>query len=191
MVDSLIERQFVDSIDAARRSYLDVLIDLNLAEPHRSPLGHQAFLEAIDLRFKMLLTKAFVEVVESDLYLSPAEAELAQLLLRHLHQRSVWRSRVAAEFDQLSHDAKRHPWEFILEPLHWYPKTCEFQQELETSVLRMANIIAKVDGGVAGEAISQLRMLKMQLDQHLPACQPNRVATDAVTPTGTEEIGEL
>lgn len=192
MVDSLVESQFVDSIDSSRRSYVDVLVDAYLAEPQLSPLGRDEFFDSIEARFELVMTKAFVEVVESDLYLSPAEADLGKTLLRHLFKRSVWRSRIPAEFAKLSERAKEYSWPFLLEPLHWYPNTKEHHQELETGILRMANIVAKVDGNAAGEAISQLRMLQLQLDQHLPACKQHRSERDVDMPTRTaSDFGSL
>ncbi|MEO1616874.1 MAG: AAA family ATPase [Planctomycetota bacterium] len=172
MVDSLVESQFIDAIDASRRVYVDVLIDPFLADPQRCPLSQDEFLEQLESRFELILGKVFVEVVESDLYLSPAEAELARTLLRHTLKKSVWPSKIVSELSELSEKAKAHSWSHVLEPLNWYPEACEHRLELKTCLLRVANIVAKVDGRMAAEAISQLRMLDMQLEQHLPEASP-------------------
>ena len=47
----------------------------------------------------------------------------------------------------------------------------EFFEEVKLELMRIASIVSKVDGAVSPETISQLKMLRLQLDQNLAVAQ--------------------
>ena len=183
MVQAFVTEQFVDAIDTCRKYCVDHLIECYLAHPQKVDDSSDDFFQEVQRQFDGLVIKVFVETVESDLVLSPGEAELAHTLLEHLLKQSVRSSKIRDAFASLSATAKELSWDNLLQPLSRYDESAEHFEEIKAAILRIANVVAKVDGRVSDETVSQLKMIQWQLDQHLPhqsilSARANRTAQE-------------
>ncbi len=178
MVTDFLNEQFAEAIDDCRRLYVDGIIECFLAEPKRLKLGHDEFFDDLQHRYAALVVKVFVETAESDLVLTPAEARLALTLVEHLLKQRVRKSKLKETFAQLAQIAKQNSWAYVTEPLHWFDQTRDHFEEFKSGIGRIANIAARVDGHISEETITQLKLIRWQLDQHLPPSREDPGDTD-------------
>ncbi|NNE00380.1 MAG: AAA family ATPase [Pirellulaceae bacterium] len=167
MVQSFISEQFIEAIDNCRKYCVDHVIECYLANPKEVSFTHDEFFSEVQHRFDALAIKAFVETVESDLVLTSREADLAKAIVEHLLKQPVKTSKLNRTFAQLSTIARSQSWGSVLEPVTWYDDSAQYHEEIKASILRITNIVAKVDGHVSNETVNQLKMIQWQLDQHL------------------------
>ncbi|MGB7342581.1 MAG: AAA family ATPase [Pirellulaceae bacterium] len=171
MPASFFHDQFVDAIDQCRKLCVDHVVECYVAAPSRLDMDSDDFFAEVQHRFNCLIIKAFVETAESDLVLTPAEMDLAKVLVEHLLKEPVKQSQLQENFKKLATLARQTAWGTALEPMKWFEQTQVYFEEIKSGILRIANIASKVDGQVRGETIAQMRMIRMQLDQHLPVAR--------------------
>ncbi|QDT12186.1 AAA family ATPase [Planctomycetes bacterium K23_9] len=180
MSASFFHDQFVDSIDQCRQLYVDKVVECFVASPSRLGMEADEFFAVVQDRFNCLVIKAFVETAESDLVLTPAEADLAKVLVEHLLDRQVKPRHVKENFRELATLAKQTSWGAAVEPMKWFEETAAYFEEVKSALLRIATIASRVDGSVRGETTAQLKMIRMQLDQHLPVVRSHSAESKPV-----------
>jgi SpoVK/Ycf46/Vps4 family AAA+-type ATPase len=176
----IFQDQFVDAIDQCRQLYVDKVVECFVASPRRLGMESNEFFAEVQDRFNCLVIKAFVETAESDLVLTPAEAELAKVLVEHLLDQRVKPKQVRENFRELANLAKQTSWGAALEPMKWFEETSVYFEEVKSSLLRIATIASRVDGHARAETTAQLKMIRMQLDQHLPVVRTHSTTTTPV-----------
>jgi tellurite resistance protein len=126
------------------------------------------FHRVLDLH-RGLVLKLFVTVAYVDRRWTPEELVLARALLEHVWNRRLNDKQIRVA---LAHylDQTGLTWDVLLGP---FERLKEFRQrsaELKTVVLRIANLVAKVDGRLAPSEVEQLHWIQMQLQRSWIGC---------------------
>ena len=174
----LISDQFFETVNDCRRIYVDQATEVALSSSTLSADLQNEFLDEIELRFNRLLIKIFAEVAWSDLVWSQNEGLLAVQLLEDLLRTKIPARDVKATLKQLLKISSEESWQSVLEPFVMLDELKDQRCVLETGLMKLANIVAKVDGRVTDETLGQLKNLKWQLHQFLapPPAPPKKQA---------------
>lgn len=153
------------------------------------------FVAQMDDLHRALLMKVFVCVAQADGRFRGSELQLAAELLHHL-----WGQRLAGEDLKTAVRATIERtnslrWLSVLRPFEELPALRDRVAELETVVMRFANMVAKIDGHVHEREAAMLRTIQDELDRHLrriPLDEPGhhaeaqKAATQAVQKIGND-----
>ena len=109
---------------------------------------------------------------------SQNEGLLAVQLLEDLLRTKIPARDVKATLKQLLKISSEESWQAVLEPFVMLDELKDQRCVLETGLMKLANIVAKVDGRVTDETLGQLKNLKWQLHQFLasPPAPPKKQA---------------
>ena len=175
----LISDQFFETVNDCRRIYVDQAVEVALSSSTLSADRQSEFLDEIELRFNRLVIKIFSEVAWSDLVWSQNEGVLAVQLLEDLLRTKIPARDVKATLKQLLKISSEESWQAVLEPFVMLDELKDQRCVLETGLMKLANIVAKVDGRVTDETLGQLKNLKWQLHQFLtPPPAPSKKQAD-------------
>ena len=175
----LISDQFFETVNDCRRIYVDQAVEATLSSSKLSADRQSEFLDKIELRFNRLLIKIFAEVAWSDLVWSHNEGLLAVQLLEDLLRTKIPARDVKATLKQLLKISSEESWQAVLEPFVMLDELKDQRCVLETGLMKLANIVAKVDGRVTDDTLGQLKNLKWQLHQFLtPPPAPSKKQAD-------------
>lgn len=125
------------------------------------------FLKLLDDLHRGILIKAFVTMVKADWRWSSEERELAQAFVRHLWDKYLQGTELKKAFKHLLDQEELLNWGSLLRPFCKFPPLQERAGELETIIVRMANIVAKADGEVHEKEVTQLRGIQHELESRL------------------------
>ncbi|HEV7999927.1 MAG TPA: AAA family ATPase [Planctomycetaceae bacterium] len=125
----------------------------------------------IDLH-RGLLIKLFVEVSDCERCWHPAEAEVARELLNHVWGADLDRDQLPDVLHNVAELDKTLTWESVLGPFVRIPALAEQAAELNTCVMRIANLIVKADSHVLPTEAARLRSLQSTLEKILRVSDP-------------------
>ncbi len=114
-----------------------------------------------------VLIKVYVTVVRADDRWSAAEKKVAAAMIEHLWGQLLRGSQLREAATELFHQADRLHWSSLVAPFVRYPPLADSKAQLETVVMRLANLIAKCDGLTMPEESEALHALQRQLDESL------------------------
>ncbi len=180
MSHELITKQFFDAVHDCRRIYVDQSVEAVLGRTDLSENQRDEFLDEVEFRFNRLLIKVFVEVAWSDCFWSHGESRLAVEMIEDLLRTKIPEKEVRATLEQIYEINGQESWQAVLEPFTLLEELQEHRPILEAGLIRMANIVAKIDGNVTEETLGQLKNLKWQLHQFLkpaPVIAPSAKVT--------------
>ena len=174
----LISDQFFETVNDCRHIYVDQAVEVTLSSLTLSADQQSEFLDEVELRFNRLLIKVFAEVAWSDLVWSQNEGLLAVQLLEDLLRTKIPAREVKATLKQLLEISSQESWQAVLEPFMMLDELKDQRGVLEAGLMKLANIVAKIDGRVTDETLGQLKNLKWQLHQFLtpPPAPPKKQA---------------
>ncbi|WP_425614611.1 AAA family ATPase [Anatilimnocola sp. NA78] len=135
--------------------------------PHLVPREPEAYIELLDNLHRGLLLKIFSAVASSDRVCSAAEQKLAARLLSHAWQEGMDESRVRDVLPHVMTQASSLNWYSLVRPFDVMPPLQRRVGELETIVMRLANLTAKADGVVSPVEAGMLRTIQGEIDRHL------------------------
>ena len=119
-----------------------------------------------------LLIKLFVEVSDCQRCWHPAEAEVARELLNHVWGADLDRDQLPDVLHNVAELDKTLTWESVLGPFVRIPALAEQAAELNTCVMRIANLIVKADSHVLPTEAARLRSLQATLEKILRVSDP-------------------
>ena len=167
MHSEILQSQFLDAIADCRHVYVDKAVECVIYKSGLSGEQQNDYLDEIQFSFNRLLVKVFVEVAFSDCVWSSNEAWLAQVLMEELLRKKLSKRELKGVLDDLYQINSEDSWQIVLEPFTLLEELVEFRPELESGLMRMANIVAKVDGMVTEQTIGQLKNIQWQIRQFL------------------------
>jgi AAA+ superfamily predicted ATPase len=158
---------FDQTLHACRELYVSSA-HLCLEEtPHLVPGQPEAYIELLDNLHRGLLLKIFTSVAASDQICSAAEQKLAVRLLNHAWDETLGEERVREVLPHVMTQASGLSWYSLVRPFDVMPPLQRRVGELETIVMRMANLTAKADGVVSHVEAGMLRTIQSEIDRHL------------------------
>lgn len=150
------------------------------------------FVEQMDNLHKALLMKVFTNVARADARIHRSELELATELLHHLWGQRLQGEELKTAVRAMLQRSAKLRWTTILRPFEELPALRDRVGELETIVMRLANLIAKIDGSIHEREAATLRDIQDELDQHLrriPLDEPGH--HDHAQATATKAVQEI
>ena len=167
MNSDILTNQFVDALNVCRHQYVDKTIACVMAKPDLDCEQIEFYFDEIQQRFDQLLIKIFVEVAWSDCIWSNNEGELAKVLLERAFKTRINDRELQSTLEKLYQINSSESWQAVLEPFTILDELIESRPALESSLMKMANIVAKIDGNVTAETIGQLKNIQWQIHQFL------------------------
>ncbi len=125
------------------------------------------FLKRMDDLHKGLLVKIYVSVAEADRQWSIAERRMAEVLFRHLWQRSLTGAPLREATRRISQQSQELDWYSLVRPFDQIAPLRNRISELETVVMRTANLVAKADGAPKAAELRMLQSIQQELNRHL------------------------
>jgi tellurite resistance protein len=114
-----------------------------------------------------LLIKIFTAVARADTRLSRMERELASELVDHIWQQRLEEAPLREVIHRMFRDAAHLQWYSLLRPFDRIAKIRNFVPELQTIVMRVANLVAKSDGTVSVQETGVLLTIQREIETHL------------------------
>lgn len=114
-----------------------------------------------------LLTKIVVEVAQSDWHWSENEYLLARALFEHCWKRRLSRAQLKEALKEVGERSGQLSWDSLLRPFAEFPVLRKLVGDVETIVLRVANMVAKIDGQVSAEESQRLKGIQAELQRCL------------------------
>ena len=170
-------QQFREAIAGCRQLYEAAGRECVEQYPHLLSEMPGEFLKRMDDLHKGLLIKIYISVAEADRHWSTEEQEMAGVLFGHLWNRSLEGEQLREAARYVSRQAKELDWYALVRPFGQIAPLRNRIGELETIVMRTANLVAKADG-MPGEAETRmLYSIQDALTRHLrgiPLDEPGR-----------------
>ena len=167
MDKNILLQQFRDAIFDCRRIYVDKAIECVTYKPELSNDEKSIYMDEAESLFVRLIIKVFVEVSFSDCVWSQGEGELGRIISEDLCGEPVPDKNLLNVVERMYKINAESSWQEVLEPFVLLDELGPYRSELEAALLKMANIIAKIDGNVTHETMGQLKNLKWQLHQFI------------------------
>ncbi len=128
-----------------------------------------------------MVMKVFAAVVTDADARSMEQRQLGRVLLEHVWGKSVMGSQLREAVDWLLDASKDFDWSDLVRPFAEIPAIRDRWGELETLAMRMANLIASVDGDISledNEALDSMKRQFADLQGRAPSIwQANRIRT--------------
>lgn len=176
MDKNILIQQFRDAMFNCRRIYVDKAIECVMYKAGLSNDQKSVYMDEAEVLFVRLVIKIFVEVAFSDCVWSQGEAELGRIISQELCGTPGLDKNMLKVVDRMYEINAENSWQEVFEPFMLLEELIPYRAELEAALLKLANIVAKIDGNVTHETLGQLKNLKWQLHQFIaPAEEPHAV----------------
>ena len=176
--------QFRGLLDQCRQLYVSSGELCVHEHPDLVPQCEHGFVQLMDNLHQALLVKVFVTICEADRRWSKNERLLAEELIAHLWGQSLEEDQLQQVIQEMSAKAMSLKWYSLVRPFDRIAPLRDRVGELETIVMRLAHLVARVDGPLAKSELACVKMIQNELQIHLrpiPIDEPDQheVATEA------------
>ncbi|HUE71246.1 MAG TPA: AAA family ATPase [Pirellulaceae bacterium] len=141
-----------------------------------------------------LLLKIYTSVAEADLRWNQPEQVFAQTLFEHVWGKSIYGDNLRETVLHVSTSSAGLKWYSLFRPFDRLPPLRERVPELETLVLRIANLVAKADGAVTPGETAMLNSIRNELEctfRPLPLDKPRDADKPAVESSTYQQLRGL
>ncbi len=149
--------------------------------PDQVPQTGSGFVELMDDLHRALVVKIFITICEADRRWSTNEKFLAEVLLFHLWSQWLGEEELKAAIHEMSGKASSLKWYALVRPFDQIAPLRERVGELETIVVRLANVIARADGPLKPSEANHVKMIQDEMQRHLrqiPIDEPTQHAVE-------------
>ena len=193
-----IATEFQQSMVDCRQLYLTCGRECVTNFPHLVTKSRREFLDWMDDLHRGLLIKIYCSIALADFTWELAEQELASLLFVHVWDRELNDDALEEAMQGLNGKSQRLKWYSLMRPFIEIEPLRDHFGELETVVIRLANLVAKADGTLDPREAEMLNSIQAELDkQHKristphtansPPAAPAARSTKTTTTTGRSE----
>ena len=170
------DRHFRELLAECRQLYARAAADAWQQAPQSCGDSVDAWMSKLDALHCGLVIKVFFAVIEADRVWTADKQRLSQSLIEH-----VWRTRLEGQALRqavlnLSNETLRLSWSAVVGPFDRITCLQEHVPELETLVMRLANLVAKCDGTVTDSEAARLRSIQEEFHRQL---KPLRIDDDS------------
>ena len=146
----------------------------------------QQFALSQDRLHRGLLAKIYATIAEADGRWTYEEQRCVTALLQHVGV-SWTPDQLEETARKVARQAAKLEWQRLLQPFRAVPELCARMADLETVVVRVANLIAKADGLVAAKETAVLHAIQEEFrsERRGTAVAPPRLASEANLPAET------
>ena len=143
--------------------------------------------EQMDDLHQGLLMKVFASVVQGIEARNIGQRQLGRALLEHIWGKSVMGSQLHEAVDWLLNASRNFEWRDLVRPFAEIPAIRDRWGELETLAMRMANLLASVDGDVSVADNESLQSMRRQFDE-LRGHAPDHLASERDTDNARDAL---
>lgn len=137
--------------------------------------GESNFVELMDDLHRGLLIKVYVTVVRADDRWTAPEKRVAAAMIEHLWDEQLKGTELREAATGLFQQADKLTWEQLVAPFVRYEPLADSKAQVETIVMRLANLVAKCDGQTMPEESVALHTLQRDIDMALHPAEPAKV----------------
>ncbi|TWU59739.1 Stage V sporulation protein K [Rubripirellula tenax] len=132
-----------------------------------------------------LLVKVYVTIVRADDRWTGPEKKVAAAMIEHLWGQQFHGSQLREAATGLFQQADQLSWEALVAPFVRYAPLADSKAQVETIVMRLANLVAKCDGQTMPEESIALHTLQREIDAALRPADPASTLAKLSSPIGT------
>ncbi|MCA9234363.1 MAG: AAA family ATPase [Planctomycetales bacterium] len=136
---------------------------------HLLPDSGEKFIQLMDDLHQALAVKVFVTVCEADRRWSKNEKFLAEVLIFHLWSQWLTEDQLRETLQTMSARAMELKWYALVRPFDQIAPLRNRISDLETIVVRLANLIARADGPIRPTEAARIKTIQDELRVHLRA----------------------
>jgi hypothetical protein len=162
-----IASQYRQALEDCERLYLSAARECLERHPTLVPQVPRGFLELMDDLHKGLAIKIYSTVAQADMKWTPQEARLGAILFEQLWHQQLTGDRLREATLHLFDQGAKLKWYGLIRPFDQIQPLHQRIDELETVVVRMANLVAKCDGAVSAGEAALLRTIQEEIAFHL------------------------
>ncbi|KAA1262585.1 Stage V sporulation protein K [Rubripirellula obstinata] len=134
----------------------------------------QRFAELMDDLHRGLIIKIYVTIVRADDRWTAPEKRVAAAIIEHLWDQKLTGNDLREAATGLFEQADALDWESLVAPFVRYKPLVGSKAQVETVVLRLANLVAKCDGQTMPEEQMALHALQKEIDAALHPATPEK-----------------
>lgn len=160
-------QDFREAMQDCERLYRGAAEEHAQGGAHRLRVPAERFVsEMLDLQ-RALIVKLFLETARADLQLTAGERELASIMTVHVLGRRLTGSALARMLEDSAAGTGQLEWGPLVAPFVELPAFGRRIGEFQTVVMRIANLVSKIDGLATPETVAHIKGVQYQLWQHL------------------------
>lgn len=159
--------QFRDAMAECKRLYITAARQALEEQGETDTAKQQSFVRRMVDLHKGLLIKIYCTVAKADAKWSREERQLAQDLIRHVWNQQLDDDELRQAARNMFQESHNLSWYSLIRPFDQVRVLRDRVAELETLVIRLANLVAKIDGQVCREETDALRTIQQEMDVHL------------------------
>ena len=131
-----------------------------------------------------LLIKVYVTIVRADDRWTGPEKRVASEMIEHLWGEKLRGAELREAATGLFQQADQLKWEALVAPFVRYEPLADSRVQVDSVVMRLANLVAKCDGQTMPEESIALHTLQREIDMALYPANPSAVLAELSHPTG-------
>ena len=135
--------------------------------PHLLAKSGDEFIQLMDDLHRALVLKVYCTISEADRKWSKEERFLAEVLFHHLWDQWLAGDQLKATAKRASEQSVKLKWYSLVRPFDRLAPLRDRIGELETLVMRMANLVARADGRLHPKEAATIQSIQQELHQHL------------------------
>ena len=135
--------------------------------PHLIAKKGDDFIQLMDDLHRALVLKIYFSVVEADRKWSEAERYHAEVLFQHLWAKRLTGEKLSLTARKAAEDVGKLKWYSLIRPFDRIVPLRQRIGELETVVMRLANILARADGELRDKEGDVIKEIQGELQHHL------------------------
>lgn len=153
------------------------------------PDSPQSFLQLMDDLHKGLLIKIYVTIVEADERWSQNEKKLGRVLFDHVWPGGVPGGKLREAAAHVFREAQSLKWYSLLRPFDQIAPLKDRFGDLETVVIRLANLVAKADGELHATEAASMQQIQDEINKHFrESALTDTERKPADTPQSTQAV---
>jgi len=158
---------------------------------HRIKHTPAEFVQLMDNLHQALLMKVFVTVGQCDRAFSKNEQTLAEALIQHLWQLQLAGDDLRAVIVEMADKAMKLKWYALFRPFDEIAPLRNRVGELESLVVRLANLVARADGAMKPVESASIKSIQEELHRQLRPIPIDEPAEHAAADQATEKAVEI
>ena len=179
MSSSELVTTFERTLQDCKRLYLSSARLCIEEHPALIPDAPREFMQLMGDLHRGLLIKVYASMVSTEMRWTPPETQLAQVLFYHTWKQQVAGAELRPAIQHVIHEGRALKWYSLVRPFDQIAPLRDRVGELETIIMRAANLIAKVNGEISRIETSMLRRIQQELDaclRPIPLDEPSQHA---------------
>jgi SpoVK/Ycf46/Vps4 family AAA+-type ATPase len=158
---------FTRTLDECRELYVSSGKLCAHEYPHLISQQGNEFVQLMDDLHRALVLKVYFTVCEADRKWSEAERFQAEVLFEHLWGKRLTGDTLRQAARKAAEDVSKLKWYSLIRPFDRVVPLRDRIGELETIVMRLANLIARADGSLKEQEAGAIKSIQAELRHHL------------------------